>query len=327
MILFSILRKRGRRSPMSDATMPGVQQPPPLGGYLEVMGRRLWFHRAGSGSPPVVFLPGGGAIGLDYWNVHDRVARLTTSVLYDRAGTGWSERVDLRRTSAEVIDEARELLRMVALPAPYLLVGHSLGGLYARHWATRFPADITGLVLLDPAHEDYATHMPKELAERYQAWDPDQTFPDQLPEQVVQLYRDLFARETVDWPESIRRPLIERHVSPEWLRIGFKEASNVNRIYDEVRQRSLPDVPLIILCSMAIDGFKEAVSTGVSESLLRGEIEGKQRLYEEFAQAVPRGEVRLIDGGHVTMHLRHPEAVVQAIQDLISKRLPPAESA
>lgn len=71
---------------------------PPLGRHYEVGGRRLLLHRSGSGSPAVVFLAGAGAVGLDYLNVQERAAELTTSVLYDRAGTGWSDRVVLPRT-------------------------------------------------------------------------------------------------------------------------------------------------------------------------------------------------------------------------------------
>lgn len=55
------------------------------------------------------------------------------------------------------------------------------------------------------------------------------------------------------------------------------------------------------------------------EMLLRAEIEGKCRLYEALAESVPRGEVRLVDAGHITMHLRHPDAVIQAIGDLLGR--------
>jgi hypothetical protein len=120
-----------------------------------------------------------------------------------------------------------------------------------------------------------------------------------------------------DWPEEIRQPLIDRHVSPEWLRVGFQEA-NVEQLYDEVRHAGpMPDVPLIVLCSMGTDSFKRAVPVGESESLLREEIEGKRWLYTALASSVPRGEVRPVDAGHVTMHLRRPDAVLQAIQDLL----------
>ena len=124
--------------------------------------QRLLLHNQGGGSPAVVFLAGGGAVGLDYLNVQQRAAELTTSVIYDRAGTGWSERVELPRASVEVIDELRALLRVAEVPAPYVMVGHSLGGLYARHYAQRYPGEVSGLVLLDPAHEDYNAYMPKD---------------------------------------------------------------------------------------------------------------------------------------------------------------------
>src|ERR1700674_5105724 len=108
----------GRPDPTTEVT-------PPLGRYFDIGARRLLLHRSGSGSPAVVFLPGAGLVGLDYLNVQDRAAALTTSVLYDRAGTGWSDRVELPRTSAEVTDELRGLLRTAHVPVPYLLVGHS----------------------------------------------------------------------------------------------------------------------------------------------------------------------------------------------------------
>jgi hypothetical protein len=62
----------------------------------------------------VVFLPGAGRVGLDYLNVHDEVWWFTTSVLYDRAGTGWSEEVELPRTATEVTDELRGILGAAA---------------------------------------------------------------------------------------------------------------------------------------------------------------------------------------------------------------------
>ena len=132
------------------------------------------------------------------------------------------------------------------------------------------------------------------------------------------LYRALFAQEMADWPEGIHDLLIERHVSLEWLFIGLQESKNVDQLYEEIRHAGpIPDVPLIVLCSIGTDGCKEAVSVGESESLLREEIDGKRRLYTAMVESVPRGEIRLVDDGHVTMHLRHPEAVAEAILDLL----------
>ena len=294
---------------------------PPLGRFYEVGGRRLLLYRSGRGRPAVVILPGGGAVGLDYLNIQERAAKLSTSVVYDRAGTGWSERTELPRTCAEVTEELRELLQAAAVPAPYLLVGHSLGGLYARYYAARFPGEVAALLLIEPAHEDYNAYMPKELNDLRAAWDPDQALPDELPDEVITFYRDLLGQELAEWPEEVRGPLIERHISPDWLRAGLEEASNIDEIYDEMRRAGpIPDVPLIVLTAMGVDAFKRAVLIGESDELLHQENEGKRRLYEALAGSVPRGENRVIEGaGHASVHWRHPDAIAQAIQDLLGQ--------
>ena len=163
--------------------------------------------------------------------------------------------------------------------------------------------------------------MPRQLVEIWRSWGPDQALPDELPEDLIQFYRGLFGAEMADWPTGIREPLIERHVSKEWLRVGLQEAKNLGQLNDELRRiGKMPDVLLIILTAIGMDPFKQAVSGGTPEALLREEIEGKRRLYTALAESVSHGENRLVDGvGHVTLHLRRPDAVAQAIQDLLGR--------
>lgn len=324
--------------------MVQVEKPttmPPLGRTYSVGGRRLLLHQAGSGGPPVVFLSGAGTVGLDYLNVQQRAAEISTSILYDRAGTGWSDPVKLPRTSTQVTDELRDILRTAGVPGPYLLAGHSLGGLYARHYALRFPGEVAGLLLLDPAHEDWDAYMPQRPNEPGKAStivkltgrltnlaiagalrsSLGRGFLLRLPviRRYRELYRRLFGQEMADWPAEIRQLLIERHVSLDWLWAGIRESQNVDELYDEIRRAGpTPDVPLIVLCSMGIDDFRRAVSVGTPESQLREEIEGKRRLYDALAASVPRGEVRPVDSGHLNIHFRHPDAVFRAIRDLLA---------
>lgn len=256
---------------------------PPIGSYHNVGGRRLLVYRSGSGTPSVVFLSGAGTVGLDYLNVQTLAAEVSTAVLYDRAGTGWSDPVALPRSSRQVTDELDELVRVADLPGPYVLVGHSLGGLYARHYAARFPERVAGLVLLDPAHEDYNKYMPEALTamrsgnRRFALLNAvlSAALSNPITSRLLVLlpplrrmqdtYRDLFEAETADkgFPEPLRRVLMDRHVSPQWLRVGMLEAKNVEDLYREVQTAGpLPDVPLVVICSMSTDGFRAVVSSG-----------------------------------------------------------------
>jgi hypothetical protein len=131
------------------------------------------------------------------------------------------------------------------------------------------------------------------------------------------LYRDLFAQEMASWPKEVREVLVERHSNLDWLVMGMREAKGIEERYAEVANAgAMPDVPLVILCSMRTDGFKQAVSTGESPSLIQAEIEGKRRLYGDVASSVSRGEVRPLDAGHVTMAMRCPHDVAHAIRDV-----------
>src|SRR5215216_7491291 len=116
-----------------------LTESPPLGRCIDVGNRRLWLHHGGEGEPAVTFVAGGGAMGLDYLLSQQRVAELTSCLIYDRAGTGWSEDADLPRSAEEVTDELHDLLQLVGMQPPHILVGHSLGGAYVHcynHTAT-----------------------------------------------------------------------------------------------------------------------------------------------------------------------------------------------
>jgi len=287
---------------------------PPLGRLYEAGGRRLMLHRSGTGGPAVVFVPGAGLVGLDYVNVQARVAGLTTSVVYDRAGTGWSDLAALPRTAAEVTGELRDLLRTAGVPAPYVLVGHSLGGAYARHYAQRFPGEVAGLLLLDPFHEEMVTRAPRQVVEML-AQMKDRELPEPTEEQL-RLSREQLARHFAAWPEPVREPLIDHHLTA-W-RTAWREDDNLyDEVSDELRRApALPDVPVTVLSAMGHDAVQAHLWP---EDVLREINEGKRALHAELAASVPRGEHRVVDAGHGWVHEERPEAVFAAISDLLGR--------
>jgi pimeloyl-ACP methyl ester carboxylesterase len=285
----------------------------PSARFYDVGGRQLMLYASGTGGPVVVFLPGAGVTGLGYLNLHEQASRFATSVLYDRAGTGWSDHVQLPRSATEVADELRLLLRVAGVPAPYVFVGHSLGGIYARRFAQRFPAEVAGLLFLDPGHEDYTTKLPTpSLFERLRT-------SLALFRALLQLrrhYRGFFERMFADWPAPVRDLLFEYHLT-SW-RIGLKEAKNFESICGEVRRGGdMPDVPLIVLTGMGIDPFRALFATDASQRRLN---EVKLAINGAIASSVPHGEHRVLENAsHATFHVDRPDAVVQAIRDLLDR--------
>jgi len=113
-----------------------INDVPPLGELYDVGGgRRLMLHHAGTGTPAVVIEAGAGAFGLDYLKILELCAQRTTCVLYDRAGSGWSDPVHGPRSAVEIVTDLHDGLRLAGVPGPYLLVGHSFGGLIVRAFA------------------------------------------------------------------------------------------------------------------------------------------------------------------------------------------------
>ncbi len=119
------------------------------GQLVDVGGHRLHLHCIGSGSPTVVLEPGLGATSSDLGWITPTVARDSRVCVYDRAGRGWSDPADGRQDGAHIAADLRTLLDRAHVPGPYVLAGHSFGGLYVLSFAAQFPDQVAGMVLLD----------------------------------------------------------------------------------------------------------------------------------------------------------------------------------
>jgi pimeloyl-ACP methyl ester carboxylesterase len=122
---------------------------PPPGQLVDVGGHRLHLQCTGSGSPTVVLEPGQGGVSLDFEWIAPVVASDTRVCVYDRAGRGWSDAADGPQNGAQLAADLHTLLDRAHVPGPYVLVGHSFGGLYVQSFAAQFPDEVAGLVLLD----------------------------------------------------------------------------------------------------------------------------------------------------------------------------------
>lgn len=125
-----------------------------IGQAIDVGGRTMNLYCSGEGSPTVVLETGGNSPGYGWMPTQAKLATFTRACWYDRAGIGWSDPPRGPRTSATVIGDLHEVLRRAGVAPPYVLVGASIGGEYARVYTSRYPQDVAGLVFVDSSHPD-----------------------------------------------------------------------------------------------------------------------------------------------------------------------------
>ncbi|HLN64289.1 MAG TPA: alpha/beta fold hydrolase, partial [Symbiobacteriaceae bacterium] len=131
------------------------------GRRIDIGGVKLYLHASGEGQGPTVILESGNLMPAVLWEpVQARVGRFARVVSYDRAGYGWSDPAGRNRSWPVVVDELHTLLQRAGIRGPYILVGHSLGGLYVRLFAARYPTEVAGMVLVDAWQEDLRRNLP-----------------------------------------------------------------------------------------------------------------------------------------------------------------------
>ncbi|HSA99926.1 MAG TPA: alpha/beta hydrolase [Anaerolineales bacterium] len=123
---------------------------PPPGQLVDVGGYRLHINCTGTGSPTVVIDAGLGDWSTSWGGtVQPEVAKTTRVCTYDRAGMGWSESGPLPRDAEQFVKELHTLLQNAHIPGPYVMVGHSLGGLPVRVFAHEYSSEVAGVVLIE----------------------------------------------------------------------------------------------------------------------------------------------------------------------------------
>jgi pimeloyl-ACP methyl ester carboxylesterase len=142
---------------------------PPPGQLIDVGGYRLHLYCTGqatAGQPTVILETLSGGISA-YWGwVQPAVAQTTRVCAYDRAGRAWSDPAPGPLSLEQTVTDLHTLLTNAGVPGPYVLVGHSIGGLYVREFAARYPDEVAGLVLVDAAHPEQLERFPTFQAER-----------------------------------------------------------------------------------------------------------------------------------------------------------------
>lgn len=222
---------------------------------------------------------------LETWkDLPARVAEVTTVVAYDRAGLGKSELGPEPRDAMAVARDLRVLLRGLEVPPPYVLVGHSLGGLHIRAFAKLYPEEVAGFVFIDATTEGMHESLKTE---------------EGRADVMRQLEGDT---------EGVKA---EARGTP----ISLEQIAEIG---------APPDVPAVVLTAMAPVSIPEeyreqAEAAGMTEQRLQALQQRKFQLHSHLASQLPQGEHLVAEQSHHYIHYDEPELVIGEIDRLIAR--------
>jgi len=130
---------------------------------VQIDGRAVAYEVAGKGEATVVFENGHGSERIVWLEVFGEVSKLAKAFRYDRPGYGQSDSSSAPRTAEQIVSELRATLNALRLDPPYVLVGHSLGGMYMEYYAKTFPQEVAALVLVDSRPADFTARCSAEF--------------------------------------------------------------------------------------------------------------------------------------------------------------------
>ena len=252
-----------------------TQKYPPPGKIYEVDGVKLhiWVEGInvqddeGHVSPTVIFIPGGYSSGIEHWHLHKEIAKETRSILFDRAGTGWSQRSPHPRHVKRDALELRKLLDAAGEGGPFVLVGHSVGGFLAYNFAFYHRDYVAGLVILDgttPITDEDVKVIPLyALYEKASAiaklFSATRFLPSIMEEGAEDPDSSNFAFEPLREVWHLRQA-VRIKAQSSWASAAAIEAMAKNRDLQVTDQNALGSIPLLAIYSPeAIEGSQNSV--------------------------------------------------------------------
>jgi pimeloyl-ACP methyl ester carboxylesterase len=273
---------------------------PMSGKRVDIGGYALHIDCQGKGSPTVVLDAGLGGAAVDWSRIQSGLAATTQVCAYDRAGYGESDPGPLPRTSSRIAAELRTLLERARIPPSYILVGHSFGGYNMRLFASLYPQETAGLVLVDTPHEG-------QVDSFLQYYLLGQIDPQGLLQQFwrPELLGDLSTLELERFA-----PLLG--MAPQTLRAILGELAAFNESGRELRAAGVqPDIPLVVI----MHGRRLFPEGALGDQLEQQWLE----LQRELASRYKTSTFIIAKESAHNILFDQPELVVEAVRKLLTR--------
>lgn len=270
--------------------------------FITVDGTKIWINSIGIdnrkvGQPVIVFESGYGT-PMGHWDkILAGVSEFVPLVTYDRPGIGESEPDDELPTIKNVADKLLEILDHLNIEPPYILVGHSLGGVYVRGFAVYYPDVLAGLIIIDPA--DFT-----ETQDNKRLYFKDLGIDDSTVDSLLVKYEreNIENKKKSTAPKSVQE---EGEVLENLRKTDFKE----------IADSELPNIPVHIITGGRYDTPARFRSHDFNDSLMfRAKMKHRVERWTEVIQSVDKGMLLYSgDAGHF-VHYDDPELVISSIR-------------
>jgi pimeloyl-ACP methyl ester carboxylesterase len=286
-------------------------------------GRRMNLFCLGEGSPTVVLDAGYGSGASTWAGIHQALAETTRVCAYDRAGNEFSDPGPLPRTTGAIVADERAMLKAAKLKGPYVLVGHSMAGLHVRLYASKYPKEVAGAVLVDPSNprqkQRFAAAAPVPSAHDEARFATLRSCGDRRVAGKLKAgdadYAGCFPPPRADLPPAYREILIARRTDPARVANLMSEVDSMPEASSaevEANLKPLGDLPWIVLTAA---GTARAVGGPPEEAVAMGKVWND--MHDEAAALSTRGENRQVDAGHY-IWMTKPQAVIDAVNEVVA---------
>ena len=271
---------------------------PPPGQMVDVGGYRLHINCTGTGSPTVVIDAGWGDWSLAWSWVQREVAKTTQVCTYDRAGMGYSEAGPLPRNAEQFAKELHTLLERANIAGPYVLVGHSLGGLPVRVFVHDYPTEVAGVVLIESMSPGQRTQPPTEIKPQT----PSQSSGVSLPFLLARIGLVRLLTGPTGSPSEAQTAYAAFSVTPRAVQAWADEGASVPESLAQADAvKTFGDLPLIVLTA-ALNQQTDW-----------------QTMQVELLQLSSNSQQMIADKSGHNIEIDQPEAAVAAIVKMVSQ--------
>lgn len=284
----------------------------PSGQFIQLAdGRHISILCVGRGTPTIL-LDAGLSLGIRSWRkVQPDLGKIARTCAYNRAGYVPSEPGPMPRDAVRVAKDMHALLVSAGLPAPYILVGHSIGGVNVRMFANLYPQDVAGLVLIDPVFHDDNRLMSASSAAAAKALSDDDALSRKCIGAIAQ--NTPWSASDASFKDCGPPPSPNDPAGRAMARTVMSEFDQLDASDAEVRasQSSPAHFPMVVLTSDS-----NGLPLTPQETAKLNEV--KIRAHRSIAATSTRGRQELVaNSGHV-IQMDQPNAVIQAVQEVVN---------